>query len=173
VFTVILTTLLLLFLAIVLFLQAARQRKKAGLPGGRVIYADTSNWVPNQDPLYDPELSLTGKPDYLIEQGSHIIPVEVKSSDAPQGPYDGHIFQLAAYCLLVQRVRGKRPDYGLLHYKNRTFRIDFTPELETNTLDLLIEMRANDRRKQINRSHASYARCKACGFRPICEQRLV
>jgi len=166
-------TLLLIILAALLFRQAARKKKEAGLPGGRVIYADTSNWIPPQDSLYDPVLGLTGKPDYLVEAGNQIVPVEVKSTYAPQGPYDGHIFQLAAYCLLVQRIYGKRPDYGILHYRNRTYRVDFTPEMETDALDLLVEMRSNDRRKQVNRSHDSPARCRACGYRSVCDQSLA
>ena len=68
------------------------------------------------------ELGLVGKPDYLVESAGQLIPVEVKSTRNSNAPYDAHIFQLAAYCLLVQRQLGKRPPYGILHYANRTYR---------------------------------------------------
>lgn len=126
-----------------------------------------------EKPLYDRELGLTGKPDYLIESRGKIIPVEVKSSRAPEGPYDGHIFQLAAYCLLVQRQAGKRPPYGILHYPNRTYAIDFTPELEQSTLALLEEIHRNARRKELARSHDVAARCRRCGYRDVCDQKLL
>ncbi len=163
---------LLVLIALILFWQAARSRKASGLPGGRVIYADTRQWGPVEKPLYNSELGLTGKPDYLVEQDGQIIPVEVKSSHAPEAPYDSHIFQLAAYCLLVERVFGKRPAYGILHYPNRTFAIDYTAQLENTLLDLLLEMRSQASLKDVPRSHESTGRCKGCGYRSMCEQRL-
>jgi len=66
-----------------LFWQSGRQRKAAGLPGGRVIYTDTHGWGEVEKPLFYQALGLTGKPDYLIQQHGQIIPVEVKSGRAP------------------------------------------------------------------------------------------
>src|ERR671925_154705 len=97
--------LLLLFLAIFFFWQSNRQRQAAGLPGGRVIYTDTRGWGKLEKPLFYQALGLTGKPDYLIQQNGQIIPVEVKSSRAPEAPYDSHIYQLASYCLLAEKKR--------------------------------------------------------------------
>ncbi len=162
-----------LVLSIALFWLARRQQKATGLPAGRVIYADTRNWGVPEQPLYDAELGLVGKPDYLVEQNQQIIPVEVKSSHVSAAPYDAHIFQLAAYCLLVQRHYGKRPAYGILHYPRRTFAIDYTPELENRLLAMLAEMRTQERRSDVPRSHNSAARCSRCGFRSVCDQRLL
>ena len=160
-------------LALVLLWQASRSQRAIGLPAGRVIYADTRNWGAVEQPLYDAELGLVGKPDYLVETGGQVIPVEVKSSPVTTAPYDAHVFQLAAYCLLVQRHYGKRPAYGILHYPNRTFAIDYTAQLESQLLKLLEEMHAQERRKEVSRSHESAARCSRCGFRTICDQRLL
>lgn len=170
--------LIVFILALLLFWQSGRQTKAAGLPGGRLIYADTTRWGKLEEPLYDAESGLSGKPDYLIEKGREIIPVEVKSSRPPIGPYDSHIFQLAAYCLLVQQVYGVRPPYGILHYdspdhQSRTFAVDYTPELERQVTLLLAEMRLQEKRTDVPRSHQASARCKGCGFRTICDQRLV
>jgi CRISPR-associated exonuclease Cas4 len=162
----------LFILAILLFWLSSRQRKQAGLPGGRVIYTDTRAWNEVEKPLYDPQLGLTGKPDYLVEQGGQIIPVEVKSGRAPSAPYDSHIFQLAAYCLLVHRTTGRRPPYGILHYPGRDFAVDYSPELESQLLEILAEMRRDEMRTQVMRSHESAARCSRCGFRVACDQRL-
>ena len=162
-----------LILALVLLWQANRSQRAIGLPAGRVIYADTRSWGRVEQPLYDAELGLVGKPDYLVETGGQVIPVEVKSSPVTTAPYDAHVFQLAAYCLLVQRHYGKRPAYGILHYPNRTFAIDYTAQLESQLLKLLEEMHAQERRKEVSRSHESAARCSRCGFRTICDQRLL
>lgn len=161
-------------IALVLLVIAARGQKEAGLPSGRVIYADTRAWGAVEKPFYDAELGLTGKPDYLVETGGKIIPIEVKSAHVATAPYDAHIFQLAAYCLLVHRQTGKRPPYGILHYPNRTFAIDYTPQLEQELRALLQEIHARGRRKETPpRSHNQAARCSRCGFRQACDQRLL
>ena len=113
--------LVLIFIAIIFFWQSNRQRQAAGLPGGRVIYTDTRGWGKLEKPLFYAALELTGKPDYLVQQDGQIIPVEVKSGRAPEAPYDSHIYQLASYCLLVEKTYGKRPPYGIIHYETRDF----------------------------------------------------
>lgn len=164
--------LFLVILGVALLWMSTRQRRAAGLPGGRVIYSDTKGWGDVEQPLYDPGLNLTGKPDYLVQKGEHLIPVEVKSRRISGAPYDSHVYQLAAYCLLVERVFGKRPPHGILHYANRTFAIDYTPELESALLDLVAEIRAQQERRSVDRSHNAPQRCLHCGFRSICDQAL-
>ncbi len=163
----------LLLLALLLFWQSNRQRKQTGLPGGRVIYSDMGSWDEVDKPFYDKKLRLTGKPDYLVERGGKIIPVEVKSGRAPEAPYDSHIYQLASYCLLVEKTMGKRPPYGIIHYANRDFAVDYTPALEAALLDILGDMRRDEYRSAVDCSHSSPARCLGCGYRKICDQRLA
>jgi CRISPR-associated exonuclease Cas4 len=165
--------LLLLLLAIILFWQSARQREKARLPGGRVVYTDTRAWGKVEKPLYDPALGLTGKPDYLVEQNGRIIPVEIKSGRAPAAPYDSHIFQAAAYCLLVERTMNSRPPYAIIHYNDRDFAVDYTPDLENALLDILADMHRDETRQDVPRSHEESRRCARCGFREDCEERLA
>ncbi len=164
--------LLLLVAALLILWLASRQRRSSGLPAGRVIYSDTNRWGKVEKPLYDAEAGLTGKPDYLVEDGDHLIPVEVKSGRAPSLPHDSHVFQLAAYCLLVERTYGQRPPYGILRYRDRTFSIDYTPELEQELLSLLGQIRTQERRGEANRSHQEPGRCARCGYRASCDQRL-
>ena len=161
------------FLALILFWQSVRQRMKAGLPGGRIIYTDTRAWGALEKPLYDPELGLTGKPDYLVQQEGRIIPVEVKSGRAPAAPYDSHIFQLAAYCLLVERTMNVRPPYAILHYDDRDFAVDYTPELEDALLDTLADLRRDETRRDVPRSHEEPRRCARCGYRQECDEKLT
>jgi len=165
--------LILFFLALIFFWQSNRQQKAAGLPGGRIIYTDTRSWGKVEKPLFYPALALTGKPDYLIEKNGQIIPVQVKSRRSPESPYDSHIFQLASYCLLVEKTYGKRPPYGIIHYENRDFAIDYTRELEIALIELLGDMREDDVRGNIARSHEQASRCKRCGYQDICEQSLA
>jgi len=164
--------LLLLLIAIFLLWQSNRQRRQAGLPGGRVVYTDTRTWGTLEKPLYDHALGLTGKPDYIIEQQGQMIPVEVKTGRTPEAPYDSHIYQVAAYCLLIEKTYGKRPAYGLIHYPHRDFAVHYTTELESALLEQLAEMRRDELRRDVPRSHEDPARCRGCGFRKVCNQKL-
>jgi CRISPR-associated exonuclease Cas4 len=168
-----LLVLFIVIIALVLLWQARRQQQYLGLPRGKLIYADSHRWDPVEQPLYSAHLGLTGKPDYLVKHGKQIIPVEVKSSRVKQGPYDSHIFQLAAYCLLIRYVFDIRPDYGILNYPNRTYRIDYTSDLESATIDLLQEIHSQENQKDFPRSHQYPARCKGCGFFSTCDQKLI
>jgi CRISPR-associated exonuclease Cas4 len=163
----------LFLLALMFFWQSNRQREAAGLPGGRLIYTDTRGWGKVEKPLFYTALELTGKPDYLIQQNDRIIPVEVKSGRAPDAPYDSHIYQLAAYCLLVEKTYKKRPPYGIIHYENRDFAVDYTRELEESLLDLLADMKRDEHKRDVPRSHEQAARCAKCGFRSVCDQSLA
>jgi CRISPR-associated exonuclease Cas4 len=161
-------------LALFAWLWARGQRAQAGLPQGRVIFADTGTWFPQKQPLYSESLQLVGRPDYLVQEaGGAVIPVEVKSSQAPSAPHEGHLFQLAAYCLLVQENYGYRPDYGIIQYNDRAFAVDFTPELEADLLDVLAEMRGDLFEDELDRDHNDERRCAACGLRDHCFQRLA
>lgn len=163
---------ILIFLALLLLWQSRQQTRQAGLPVGKIIYTDMRGWNEVTEPLYDPVYHLTGKPDYLVEQQNALIPVEVKSGRTPDAPYDAHIFQLAAYCLLVERTYSRRPSYGIIKYPKRTFSVPYTKELEQALIALLGEMEWSQRARQLNRSHAEPARCQGCGFKNTCDQQL-
>jgi CRISPR-associated exonuclease Cas4 len=165
--------LLFIVVALLLLWLGTRQRAQAGVPGGRIIYTDTRLWGWVEKPLTAADLGLTGKPDYLVQTGGVIVPVEVKSGRAPTAPYDSHIYQLAAYCLLVEKTYGKRPPYGIIHYSGRDFAIDYTPQLESALLDRLAEIKRDESRRDVPRSHEDAARCRKCGFRNVCDQRIA
>ena len=163
----------LLLVAVLFFYFSLRIRRSSGVPGGRIIYSDVKMWgQPLEKPLFDGSIGLVGKPDYLVQQGGEVIPVEVKSCRAPDAPYDSHIFQLAAYCLLVEKVYQNRPSHGLIHYPGRTFSIDFTPALQEQTLALIREMHRQERLSNIPRSHQAASRCQSCGYKNHCDQKL-
>jgi CRISPR-associated exonuclease Cas4 len=166
-------SLFLFLLSFFVWRLARRARRATGLPAGRVVYSDTGGWARPERALFSKALLLTGKPDYLVEERGAHVPVEVKSGRSPaDGPHAGHVYQLAAYCALVTETYGRRPGYGLIRYADQTLRVDYTPALEAELRRLLDAMRADDGASDVARSHASPARCRACGFRDQCEQAL-
>jgi len=161
-----------LLLALVLLLISRAIKRASGMPEGKIVYADPGLWGKPEKPFYDSALGLTGKPDYLIRQAGVIVPVEVKSMWAPREPYDSHVLQLGAYCLLAERHFGQRPVYGLLRYRNRTFKISYTQALEDEVLETIQTIRGFKELEEVCRSHDQPNRCARCGFRERCDQKL-
>ncbi|HXF70330.1 MAG TPA: CRISPR-associated protein Cas4 [Thermoflexus sp.] len=147
-------------------------RRRTGLPDGEVVYEDMSGAVPAPS-LSVPRYGLVGKPDYLIRRAGFIIPVEVKAAAAPPRPHPSHVMQLIAYCLLVEETYGRPPPYGWIRYRDRTFRVDYTAERRDELLAVLAAMRRDLERGEAHRQHRSPARCRACGFRAICDEALA
>lgn len=166
-------TFFLFVLAVMVWFAARKLQASSGLPAGRVVYSDTSQWY-EAEPLFHPQLRLTGKPDYLVEEANgELIPVELKSGRAPTAPHEGHVMQLAAYCALVEEVYGLRPGYGIIQYRDKAFAVDYTPELENELYSLLVDMRIDLHERDLPRSHNEPGRCSACGLRNVCNQKLA
>jgi CRISPR-associated exonuclease Cas4 len=164
--------LLLAGLGLWLLVRSGAARREAGLPPGRVTYADTGAWDRCERPLFSARHRLTGRPDYLVRSREGLIPVEVKSGVTPHQPHPGHVLQLAAYCLLVEDQEGRTPPYGILKYSDRAFEIDYTPALRTRLLETLDALRQDLREIEVDRSHDEPGRCVGCGYRGRCSQRL-
>jgi CRISPR-associated exonuclease Cas4 len=162
----------ILLIGALLIWLGRRAQRQAGLPLGRVVAIDTLRLSNVDEPLYDPVFDLTGRPDYLVRTQGSVIPVEVKSGRAHAGPLPGHVLQLAAYCRLVHAHTSRRPPYGILRYADRAFAVDYTPALEDQLRKTLEAMRSAGSQPP-PRSHESAARCRACGVRHACDQRLA
>ena len=184
--------LLLVVAATVAARAAARETKRAGLPAGALLYSDTGRPVGRvagmevgrdgkrqERPLISEALELVGRPDYLIETEGGVVPVEVKSTACPAGgrPYDSHLAQLAAYCLLVEEVLGASVPYGLVKYRDREVRIEYTDEMRAQALALIAEMKADMHAsaegREVHRSHDDPRRCAGCSLRDVCTESLA
>lgn len=164
----------LLFVALgtVLLLLSEFLRRRSRMPRGAVIWDDGPHHGRVPEPLYDPQLNLIGRPDYVIRDRSHLIPVEVKARKAPREPFRGHVLQAAAYCWLVEKVLGQRPELAVLRYSDRSFEIRYSRRLERELVIAVGELHSL-RGTFPERSHESRARCDACGFLAICDQALT
>jgi CRISPR-associated exonuclease Cas4 len=159
-------------LGVWLLYRARAAQEVTGLPMGRVAYVDTGAWKRCDSPLFSSAYRLTGRPDYLVETRSGLVPVEVKSGTAPAQPYESHVLQLAAYCLLVEETEGRTPPHGILKYEDQAFEIDYTDVLRSRLLDVLDELRDGLDSAGLPRDHDEPARCRACGYRKRCTQKL-
>jgi CRISPR-associated exonuclease Cas4 len=178
----------LLLVALWAWLAARRGARQADLPEGRIIYSDTGSPVGRiapvslnergerqEKPLLSHRYALVGRPDYLVQTDEGIVPVEAKSTSCPASgvPYESHVMQLACYCLLVEDTMDASVPFGVIRYRDRQLRVDYTDELRERLLELLAEMREARQAEDVHRSHDEAARCAACRYREICVESLV
>src|SRR5207253_10555383 len=65
----------------------------------------------------------SGRPDAVVMDGEHRIPVERKTGRVPRGPLFSHILQVVAYCVLLEEEYGRAPPYGIIRYGETAFEI--------------------------------------------------
>lgn len=166
---------LVLSLVAILLLWRGRQlRSQSGLPAGAILTDDMGVWRRPAETLVARDLKLAGRPDYLVaRRDGALIPVEVKSRPAPVQPFESHVLQLAAYCLLVERHYQVRPPHGIIQYEDRAFSIPYNGALEEDLLDLLADMREDLFASEADRPHEDRWRCRSCGFESVCDQSLA
>jgi CRISPR-associated exonuclease Cas4 len=168
-----LAALLLLLLAIGTLALSARARRLHGLPGGAVVYSDTGVSEVEARPLYSPRYGIAGKPDYLVATRQGLVPVELKPTRTDPEPQESHLLQVLAYCLLVEDAEGKPPPYGLLRYQSETFKVDYNDETRTCIIGVIDEMREAGKQAEVHRNHDQPGRCRACGYKDVCEESLI
>lgn len=172
----ILLLIVLLALIAAFFLRRSGRagQAEAGLPlDAQVVYSDTGAWERVEKPLYSRRHRLTGKPDYIVrDEAGTMIPIEVKPNRSARQPRHSDAMQLMAYGVLVEEKFGSRPTYGLLKYREEVFRIEFSDELRSELLEVLQEMREARHADNVARSHNDPVRCRYCGYRDECDERL-
>ena len=158
--------------AVACLLLAKSLRRRSGVPAGEIVYEDTSG--DESEVLYSATYGLSGKPDYLLEEDDGLIPVEVKSGNAPHSgrPYPSHRMQLAVYFLLIEDVLEEDAPYGLIRYRDDTLRVENTDELREELLEAVAEMKDILQDGEAYRSHNLPRRCAGCSVAYACDQRL-
>ena len=170
--TFVLIGIALLVLAVLAIGYSARLRRESGLPSGGVVQSDTGAGGTPGKPLYSARYGLAGTPDYIVQTGRGLVPVEVKPGRTESEPHESHLLQVLAYCLLIEETEGKRPPHGLLRYSTHTFQVDYNQETRAYLISVLDEMRRAATQTEVDRNHDHPARCRACGYRPLCNQSL-
>ena len=159
--------------AILVWANARHRIIRSGVPKGLLLYQDADRRHELARPLFSQRYGLTGKPDYLIETAEGIIPIEIKSRDCPSsGPNASDAAQVIAYCLLVEAALGSRPPRSIIQYADRSFEIEFTQTKRARVQQITTDMRQTGKSQMVHRSHEKPSRCRACGFRNVCEERL-
>ncbi len=167
----------LLLLSVLLFLLAAKSRKKTGIPAGELFYQDLSGQPFFGGALRSDRLGISGKPDCLIRTADGIVPVELKKSNKPPARgevYPNHLIQALAYCALVEDQLKERVPYALVIYSgHQVRRVNFTDNRREWLLRTVREVELARERLTANRNHDHRGRCAGCGVRSHCDQSLL
>lgn len=169
----ILILILALTVGILLFRPTITKKNKQtlGVPLATPIYSDEKG----TKLLVAPKVDLQGKPDYIFKTWFRrkYIPLEIKSGMLKEDyPHEGDLMQLIAYFLIIEEVYGKKPPYGKLVYKNKTFKIRNTLALRMTLKRILRQMRGMLKENVNVCSEPSYIKCKNCICQyTVCEVR--
>jgi CRISPR/Cas system-associated exonuclease Cas4 (RecB family) len=118
--------------------------------------------------LVDEARRVRGRPDYLLRHKKGAIPVELKPLRTSRRLYESDRLQIATYLMLVRDA-----PYGIVRYKETTFRVYLTKELEARCLAVADEIRAACQATVVHRTHNVPAKCRACAHKAACGESLV
>jgi len=116
---------------------------------------------------------LSGRPDAVVMDGEHHIPVELKTGRVPRGPLFSHILQVVAYCVLLEDEYGRAPPYGIIRYGETAFEIEYNEDQKKLLLQKLAEMRLAITKGEAHRNHSRPGKCIHCSRRAGCSERLA
>lgn len=138
---------------------------------GDLVYIDSTAEKPKL--FVSKKLGLSGRPDAVVMDAEHHIPVELKTGRVPRGPLFSHILQVVAYCVLLEEEYGKAPPYGVIRYGETAFEIEYNADQRALLLQKLTEMRASIVKGEAHRNHNRPGKCIHCSRRAGCPERLA
>ena len=150
---------------------ARAAREKFGATKGDVAYVDHPQTRPEL--FVSERYGLRGRPDYVLAEGDHLIPVEVKTGRTPRGPLFSHILQIGAYCLLVEEKTGKPPPHGIIRYESASHEIEYNDDMRRLVVGKLDAMRAALAKGEAHRNHQRPGKCIHCSRREGCPEKLA
>jgi len=152
-------------------LQAARTTRDRYAVQGDLVYVDSAAEKPKL--FVSKKHGLSGRPDAVVMDGEHHIPVELKTGRVPRGPLFSHILQVATYCFLLEEEYGKPPPYGIIRYGETSFEIEYNEDQKKLVLQKLAEMRTAITKGEAHRNHNRPGKCIHCSRRSGCPERLA
>jgi len=150
--------------------KAKKIKEKNRIQSGKITYSDVHRI---EQPLFSIKYMIAGKPDYVVEKKGFKIPVELKTGYC-NSPKNNHVYQLAAYCHLLEENYGVFVPYGILVYNNSCeYKIPFNPKVRFELENIIKNMRYCLRTKNISRNHNDSKKCISCSMRAHCNNKVI
>jgi CRISPR-associated exonuclease Cas4 len=140
-------------------LETRRKLRRYGLAEGKRLF---------HQHLSSPRLMLSGKLDLLIVCDNHYYPVDIKFTSGR--PRRNHIFQVAAYALLVEENYQTEVENGFLYLtpSAQIVKIETNPSLKEEVIGLLSEIRRMLAGERMPEIPASRGKCVDCEYQNYC-----
>jgi CRISPR-associated exonuclease Cas4 len=162
----------LLFLTISRLLSNKAKKIKLdnSIQNGKIIYSDLNK---PEKAIFSKRYKIIGKPDYILKKDEYLIPVELKTGKHFLSKKN-HIYQVAAYCQILEDYYNCYVPYGILVYKDtkKQFKIKYDPKLRFELLSIIKEMRKYKNFDSIQRNHFDIKKCINCSLRKYCNNKL-
>lgn len=155
----------LIILSKILQIKVDSIKKDYKIQDGKITYTDLN--VPAKA-FFSKKYRISGKPDYIVKKDKRYLPVELKigSHDSPP---KNHIFQLAAYCQLIEENYGIFVPYGILVYNDGyQFNVPFDPKIRFELENTINEMRHILKNGKINIDFKDQYKCLNCSMKDYC-----
>lgn len=145
-------------------------KTKYNIQQGKITYSDLNKPAKS---FFSKKYRISGKPDYIIQKKDKYIPVELKTGRYIT-PQKNHVFQLAAYCHLLEENYGVFVPYGVLVYNNQNeYKIPFDPKIRFELENTIKKMRTSLKNKKITRNHNDIHRCLNCSMKKYCNNKIL
>ncbi len=145
-------------------------KKENKIQPGKITYSDIHRI---EKPLFSKKYMIAGKPDYIVEKKGFKIPVELKTGYS-NNPKNNHVYQLAAYCHLIEEKYQTFVPYGVLVYNNSyEYKIPFNPKVRLELENIIKDMRYSMKTKNISRNHNDSKKCSSCNMREYCKNKMI
>ncbi len=151
-------------------IEAQREEERRDKRRKRLVAGTESGAKSHQLFLRSPELGIEGVVDLVIE-GKEIIVVERKYAAVPKRPPKSHIYQAAAYAMLVERCLGRPVRHAYLVYlkSNKQFRIELTSDVKRHVLWTIRKIREIIECEVIP-PYRPIPACPSCGYLRFCQR---
>lgn len=117
------------------------------------------------------ELGLAGILDVLLRRGYEYVPLEFKEAEKPLGRVPpNHLYQLAAYAVMVERLFNTVVRRGLIYYarSDALVEVPLTVDRKRYVEKVVREIRRMVEDGRIPKPRGSRGKCEGCGFRRYC-----
>ena len=117
------------------------------------------------------ELGLAGVLDVLLRRGGEYVPLEFKDAEKPAGKVPpNHLYQLAAYAVMVERLFNTVVRRGLIYYaqSDALVEVPLTVERKRYVEKVVREIRDTIEGGRIPKPSRLRGKCAGCGFRHYC-----
>lgn len=163
-------SLILIIISKFLKIKIKKLRNNHKIQQGKIIYSDLN--IPEKS-FFSKRYRLIGKPDYIVIKNKKYIPVEVKSGNHLT-PKINHIYQLMAYCQLLEENFNSYTPYGIIVYTEtaKQFKINFDPKRRFELETIIKEIRTSLHYENIQRNHNEIKKCINCSIRTHCNQKV-